>query len=279
MGGPQSGSGREGSPPGLLNGSMCGPYSLSQCSPSEFSALRNATVQHHPHMGMGTPPGGLPPHHPAAFSQHPGGLAGLNEFLWSTASLGGIPHGAPGLFTGPSFLSAFPGLAGWSPKSAAAPAPQHHLPASIIAQYMAMASNPPVFPFDLSSKSAASERCLNLSPSSQRSRRSDSMSPPSHSSMEFSSTEQMNSDNRRRGSSGSSGGDGKMSPSLGDDEAIDLVKGSPRIKSGADNSGGYGLTFHGKISSAGEKQESISILRERAAKQLANGHNSPTVKN
>lgn len=285
LGGPPSGGpGREGSPPGMLNGSMCGPYSLNQCSPTELSNLRNAAAHHH-HHHMSTQPGGLS-HHPAAFPpHHAGGLAGLNEFLWSTAGLGGLgPHGAPALFSTPSLLSAFPALAaaGWPPKSAAAAATPPHLPASLIAQYMAMASNPPVFPFDLSSKtSSGSERCLNLSPASQRSRRSDSMSPPSQNSMEFTSGEQISGEIRRRGSSGgSSGGDGKTSPAIAEDEAIDLVKGSPRIKSMLDN--GYGLTFHGKLGGApaGGKQESVSVLRERAAKHnMANGHSSPTVKN
>lgn len=261
---------REGSPPrGMLNGALH-PYGLAQCSPSELSSMRSV---HHPHIS--SPPGGIPPHpliHSGAVGPHfppqTHGLGGLNEFLWNAAGLSGMPHGSPGLFSTPSILSAFPGLAsaGWQLKSPAA--------ASLFAQYM-MASNPPVFPFDLSAKSASSgsaERLLNNFSPSNRSRRSDSLSPPSHNSEEFTLTpEHMNSDDGRRG--------GKVSP-MSDDEAIDLAKGSPSSRVKSDNAGttGYGLTFHGKFSSARSRQESISILRECAAKDLTNGH-IPSVKN
>jgi len=253
-GGPSNGMTREGSPPGMVN-----PYSLGQCSPSDLSSLRNS-VHHH----MGGSPGAMSHHHHHPHHHHPlptggggshfTGLGGLNEFLWS-AGLAGVPHGAPGLFTTPSILSAFPALAaaGWPPKSntpsAAATAAQ-----TLFAQYMMASSHPAVFPFDLSAKTNSSVSGLNLSPSNRS--RSDSRSPPSHNSSEFAA-------------------DGKISPVV--EEAIDLAKGSSRRKIESANGNEYGLTFHGKITSAG-RQESVSILRERAAKHLLNGH-SPTVKN
>lgn len=252
---------RENSPPvSLLNGSLCTPYSIGQCSPPDLSAVRSSS--HHPHAG--TPPHSLG-HSAGPVGAHfsPHGFGGLNEFLWSAAGLGGgLPHGAPGLFSTPSLFSAFPALAaaGWSPKSAAAPSA-----ASIFAQYM-MASNPPVFPYDLSAKSGNSVGD-RLSPS-DRSRRSDSLSPPSHSSAEFNNT------SRERNLDV----EGKTSPSL-EDEAIDLVKTPPRLMTteNGNSEGGYGITFHGKLNS-GSKQESISMLRERAAKHVANGIGS-AVKN
>ncbi|CAL8148863.1 unnamed protein product [Orchesella dallaii] len=252
MGISSNGIPREGSPPGMVN-----PYSLGQCSPPDLSSLRGSV---HHHMG-GSPVTLSHHHHPhhhslpssGGGSHFPHGLGGLNEFLWN-AGLAGVPHGAPGLFTTPSILSAFPALAaaGWPPKSttpsAAAAAAQ-----TLFAQYM-MASHPPVFPFDLSAKGNSSATVLNLSPGNRS--RSDSLSPPSQNSSEFA-------------------GDGKVSPVV--EEAIDLAKSSSRGKIDNGNGNGYGLTFHGKIAGAG-RQESVSILRERAAKHLLNGH-SPTIKN